>query len=210
MTTWVIPTLYPANPCTVGVPVYSGHEPYLGTELFARFLGLYARDPLRGLLYFGMFQSTLRATSVDMPDPLPGEPARSGTLRRTRIGHDIERRAVLTRRDGKQLDGGSGGQRDACLLIAPATGPACTGCVQSSLIDPDSSTLSSQETGSLHWRWPNVSIRSSSCHPVVTSTTPQSTSPLRKEGSTCCYLVPSAPSRRGFLIHIYCFTRDIP
>jgi len=29
-------------------------------------------------------------------------------LRRTRIGHDIERRAVLARREGKQLDGGRG------------------------------------------------------------------------------------------------------
>jgi len=61
MMTWVIPTLYPANPCTAGAPLYSGHEPYRGTGLFARFRGLYARDPLRGLLNFGMFQSTLRA-----------------------------------------------------------------------------------------------------------------------------------------------------
>jgi hypothetical protein len=55
--------LYPANPCNTGSPLYSGQEWYFGTWLFARFRGLYARDPLRGLDFDGMYQSIL---SIDL------------------------------------------------------------------------------------------------------------------------------------------------
>jgi hypothetical protein len=59
MITCVIPTLYPAKPWSIGAPAYSGQDWYFGTWLFARFRGLNAREPLRGLFIFGMFQSIL-------------------------------------------------------------------------------------------------------------------------------------------------------
>jgi len=58
MTICVIPTLYPANPCSTGVPSYSGHDWYLGTGPFALFRGLNARDPFRGVLIFGIFHQS--------------------------------------------------------------------------------------------------------------------------------------------------------
>ena len=54
MITCVIPTLYPANPWRIGAPSIEGHDWYFGIGLFARFLGLNAREPRRGLLIFGM------------------------------------------------------------------------------------------------------------------------------------------------------------
>ncbi|OPY39885.1 MAG: hypothetical protein A4E42_02362 [Methanoregulaceae archaeon PtaU1.Bin222] len=55
ITTCVIPTLYPANPWRIGAPSTEGHDWYFGMWLFARFLGLNAREPRRGLLIFGMY-----------------------------------------------------------------------------------------------------------------------------------------------------------
>jgi hypothetical protein len=54
MITCVIPTLYQANPWRIGAPSVEGHDWYFGIWLFARFLGLNAREPRRGLLIFGM------------------------------------------------------------------------------------------------------------------------------------------------------------
>ena len=79
------------------------------------------------------------------------------------------------------------------LSLLPAR--CAPGTFQSSQIDPDASTLPGTflpEPGALHWRWPSVSIRSSSCHPVVTSTTPYRHRPSVRRVRPC--LLPPAHS----------------
>src|SRR5574344_1499357 len=55
MITWVMPTLYPAKPCSLGSPVASGQALNRGMWLFALLRGLYAREPRFGRCMLAIF-----------------------------------------------------------------------------------------------------------------------------------------------------------
>lgn len=135
-----------------------------------------------------------------------GEPVRGGIS------------SAMPERHGARetVDGSSASQEKEEISLPPyspialfAAARVChPSTFQSSPIDPDSLTLPGRELpepGALHVRWPNVSIRSSSCHPVVTSTTPYRHRPsVRRVRPSLC-LVPAlpAPPRRESLIRIF-------
>jgi hypothetical protein len=141
-----------------------------------------------------------------------GEPVRGGISN-----------ATPRRHGARETVDGSSASREKEEISLPSSSPialfaAARVChpsrFQSSPIDPDSLTLPGRvlpEPGALHVRWPSVSIRSSSCHPVVTSTTPYRHRPsVRRVRPSLC-LVPalSVSPRRGSLIRIFSGTREI-
>ncbi len=137
------------------------------------------------------------------PGGVPDMPARSPLWRtRTGRGHRAPRHFAVAQ--GKQLmEAAERGTHKDIRLCAPQPlsllpSRCAPGAFQSSPTDPDTSTLPGTffpEPGALHWRWPSVSIRSSSCHPVVTSTTPYRHRPSVRRVRPCVLYLLRPPPR---------------